>query len=162
MCDTIKEPSECSKEEMEKFYQLVLKSGEVEISGLRNRIKRAKLLAFHYEEDTIVGIAALKRPNEPYKKRIFRKAGVSEESVGYNLEIGWAFTMCEYRGKGICSGLVQKILDAYGRQSIFATTKTDNSSMQRVLEKNGFQKTGKPYEGRFDGYYLQLFIRSKA
>ena len=162
MCNEIKEPSECSKEEIENFYQLVLKGGQVEVSGLGNRIKRAKLLAFHYEENTLVGIAALKQSNQTYKKKVFRKAGVSEDSDKYNLEVGWAFTMCEYRGKGICSSLVQKIVDASGSANIFATTTTDNLQMQRILTKNGFEKVGERYRGRTNEYCLQLFTRSKT
>jgi len=161
MCDKVKEPPKCSKKELENFYQLVLRGEQVENSGLRNRIKRAKLLAFHYEEKNLVGIASLKRPNKTYKKKVFIEAGVSEESDKYNLEVGWAFTMDEYRGKGICCGLIQKIVDASGSQNIFATTRTDNLPMQRILEKNGFQKIGKPYPGRTKKYYLQLYTRSK-
>lgn len=162
MCDKIRETSNCNKQEIENFHQLVLNGGQVEVSGLRNRIRRAKLLAFHYEKNTLVAITALKRPNETYKKDVFRKAGVSEESDKYNLEVGWAFTVEEYRGKGICSGLVQKIVNKSKSEAIFATTKKHNLQMHRILKKNGFQKIGKPFRGRTNGYYLELFVRSKA
>lgn len=159
MCDKIKEPSGCNKEEIDIFYQLVLKGEQVEKAGFRDRIERAKLLAFHYEGNTLVGVAALKRPNETYTKEVFRKAKVSEESGKYNLEVGWAFTIKEYRGKGICCGLVKKIVDASKSENIFATTKTGNLQMQKILEKNGFQKVGETYRGRTDEYYLQLYVR---
>jgi len=159
--DKIKEPSECSEKEIEDFYQKVIDGEQVDPFGLRDKIKRASLLAFHYEENTLVGIAALKRPNETYKKEVFRKAGVSKESDKYNLEIGWAYTTKEYRGRGICSGLIQKLIVASASQNIFATTKTDNLPMQKILKRNGFQKTGKSYQGRTSGYHLQLFARSK-
>ena len=79
----------------------------------------------------------------------------------YNLEIGWAYTMCKYRRKGICSGLIQKIFDAYGSQNIFATTRTDNSSMQIILEKCEFKKIGITYQGGTKEHRLQLFVRLK-
>lgn len=159
--DKIKEPSECSEKEIKDFYQKVLEGGQVDPFGLKDRIKRAALLAFHYEENTLVGITALKRPDETYKKEVFRKAGVSKESDKYNLEIGWAYTTKEYRGRGICSSLIQELIVASVSQNMFATTKTDNLPMQKILKRNGFQKTGKSYLGRTSGYHLQLFTRSK-
>jgi RimJ/RimL family protein N-acetyltransferase len=159
--EKIKEPSECSEKEIEDFYQKVLDGEQVDPFGLRDRIKKAVLLAFHYEENTLVGIAALKRPNETYKKKVFRKAGVSKESDKYNLELGWAYTIKEYRGKGICSSLVQKLISALGSQNIFATTRTDNFPMQVILIKNGFQKTDKPFKRKNSTYNLQLFTRNR-
>lgn len=159
MCDKIKEPSECSKKELEDFYQLVLEGEQVEISGLRDRIKTAKLLAFHYEGNILVGIAALKHPNETYKKKVFKKAGVPEKSDQYNLEIGWVFTKPKYENRGIASGLVRKIVDIFESQNLFAMTKKGHLSMQRILEKNLFRKIGKPYQGRNGKYCLQLFTR---
>lgn len=165
MCNKIREPSKCSQEELENFYQKVLKSEQVQKAGLRSRIKRAKILAFHYEENTLVSIAALKQPDEDYKKRVFRNAGVSEEADKYNLELGWVFTEKEYRGKGIGSGLVQRIIDEFGSQNIFSTTETrreDELPMTRILEKNGFEKLGKPYQGSLNRRNLQMYIRRET
>lgn len=162
MCDKFKEPSECSESELENFYQMALKGEQVVKAGLRGRIENAKLLAFHYERDTLVGVAALKKPSEDYKQRVFRKAGVPEEVSKYNCELGWAFTEKKYRGKGIGSGLVQKIIDKFGFQNIYATTKTDNKSAKRILGKSGFRAIGQPYQGTINRRSkLQLFIRPK-
>lgn len=160
MCDEIKAPSECTKQEIEDFHQLVSSGGEVEVALLRSRIRRAKLLALHYEKDTLVATTALKRPNETYKKDVFRKARVSDESDRYSLEVGWAFTMEEYRGKGICSGLVQQLVNRSESEAIFATTRKHNLQMHRILKKNGFRKIGKQFKGRTNEYYLELFVRS--
>lgn len=80
MCVIIKWPSECSEGEIKDFFLFVKKSGEVSLYGLKDRIRRARCLAFYYEEDELIGIVGLKRPNENYKNRIFKSAGVSGEA----------------------------------------------------------------------------------
>jgi hypothetical protein len=160
VCKKLKPPTKCHRKELDDFHRLALKSEQVESYRLGERIRKAKLLAFHYIDDKLVGIVALKRPNETYKKGVFRKAGVNEESEKYSLELGWAFTLKKHRGSHICSNLVRKIVNVLGSQNMFATTRTNNLSMQKILMKNGFKKMGKPYKGRTDAYCLRLFART--
>jgi RimJ/RimL family protein N-acetyltransferase len=161
LCDKIKKPSDCSQKDIDDFYELVLKGGQVEPAGLKERIRRrGRLLAFHYDENDLVGVVGLKKPNEGYKEMIFRKAGVPEEKDNYVLEVGWAFTMKAYRGRGICPRLIHGIFDSTKSQSFFATAHLDNISVHRVLEKTGFKKIGEPYRGR-TGEFCQLFTISK-
>ena len=163
MRDEIKKPSECSEEEIENFCRLLLmqKNGRIGKSRFKEMIKRAELLAFHHEDGNLVGILALKRPGEKYRKNVFEKAGVPEEAEKYSLEIGWAFTVEKYRNMGIFSSLNEKLLAASGSRNIFATTRADNLPVQRILKTNGFKKTGRPYRGRGE-YNLQLFTLLKG
>lgn len=160
MCVKIKKPSECNEEEKNNFIQLVKRGGEVERAGLRKRIERAELLAFHYENNNLVGIAAIKQPYKTYVEQVFKKAGVSEKYNTYKLEIGWAFTIPEYRSNSICSDLIKRLISTLQLKNIFATTRTDNLSMQKILVRNGFQKVGHLYLGSNCDYRLQLFILS--
>lgn len=161
----IKPPDQCSAEELEEFYQLLLKGEAVENNGLKNGgINRAKLLAFHYENQTLVGIAAIKSPIERYKNDIFLKAETKEVPEKYPLEFGYAVTLKGYEGRHICSCLTEKLIRDFRDQNIYATTKTTNVSMQIILKHNDFKRTGKPYKGKIqstksDGYLLQLFVR---
>jgi RimJ/RimL family protein N-acetyltransferase len=158
--DVVKQPSECSEEELESFHRLVLKGDQVENSGLKERIRRnGALLAFHYENGVIIGVTGLKKPNKAHKEKIFGQAAVSEEADNYDLEIGWAFVEKEYRGKGVCPHLIQEIFDSSKSQNFFATAREDNTSVHRVLEKRGFKKIGRPYAGR-DNRRCQLFVKS--
>lgn len=159
MCNIIKKPLECSKKEKEDFYDLVVKCDEVDKNGLKERIEGAKLLAFHYENINLVGTAALKCPDEDYKKDKFKRAGVAEQSDNYNLEFGWACTEEKYRRKGIGSGLIQQILNCEGSQCIYATTKERNNKMQNILEEKGFKKIGNHFLSS-KGHYLLLFTRA--
>lgn len=158
VCVKIKKLSECNEEEINNFLQLVERSEEVERYELRKRIERAVLLAFHYENNILVGIAAIKQPYKTYAKRIFKKAGVSEKYNNYKLEIGWAFTIPEYRRNRICFNLIKKLISTLQLQNIFATTRTDNLSMQKILVRNGFKKIGDSYLGRTGVYRIQLFM----
>lgn len=80
--DVIKPPSQCTDKELEAFYDLLVRGGEVEERGLRDRVRRAKLLAFHYENQRLVGIAAIKSL-ENHKNQVFLRAGIKEESTKY-------------------------------------------------------------------------------
>lgn len=157
MCDIIKKPSECSQKEKKDFYDLVVKGNQVNISRLKERIEGAELLAFHYEKNNLVGIAALKYPNESYKNRIFEKAEVPQESGKYKLEFGWAYTELESEGRHICSNLTHKMLESEVSQNIYATTK--DKRMQKILTKNGFKTIGKPYPGEITKDLLLLFTK---
>jgi len=60
----IKSPQHCSDSEIAAFSCFVRKGAEVDPTGLKGRIRRAKALAFLYVNRTLVGVAALKQPNE--------------------------------------------------------------------------------------------------
>lgn len=155
MNSEIKKPSECSKQEVENFFDLVKKGDEVQTHGLKGLIDKAIFLAFHYEKSALVGVVGLKQPNKSYKDKIFRKAGVPQESDNYDYEIGWAFTEIEYRGHRICPNLVDKLISKSPSQNIYATTK--NESMKKILKRKGFKKNGHKYNGKRGDYFLELF-----
>jgi predicted GNAT family N-acyltransferase len=153
----IKPPSECTDNEMIGFKGMVLQGRQVTERGLDDLIKQAVFLAFHYEGDQLAGVAALKKPRNEYKSRIFQKAGVVEQADKFDLEIGWAFTLREYEGRHICSNLIQNLIERSESQNMYATTSTKNSRMDRILSRFGFEKAGGPYKGRRD--QLQLYLR---
>jgi hypothetical protein len=57
----IKPPSECTHEEIQSFFNLVKRGGEVNINTLEAGIRRARLLAFCYVNQELAGVAALKK-----------------------------------------------------------------------------------------------------
>ena len=157
----LKRPCECGKDELELFLHLVINGKEVEKRGLSERITRAKILAFYYEKNTLVGIAALKQPDMSYKQNVFRKAGFLKKSGNYNLELGWVFVEKIHRGKRIGPLLVYSVIQTCQCNNIFSTTRTDNVCMQRILIKNGFKEIGQAYKGRnFKNFFycVMLFV----
>ncbi|MGD0451183.1 MAG: GNAT family N-acetyltransferase [Candidatus Bathyarchaeia archaeon] len=164
MSDKIKPPIQCTKKEIEAFFQLLKIGSEVEMRSAHEGIMRAKFLAFHYEKESLAGIAALKKPTENYKRGIFLKAKTTEQEDNFDLELGYVVTLERYRGFGICSTLVRQLIER-SQDSMYATTRTTNMAMQTVLQQNGFSKAGVPYKGKLQrvkkaDYFLQLFIRN--
>jgi RimJ/RimL family protein N-acetyltransferase len=104
-------------------------------------------------------IVAIKRPTANHLLEVFRKANEGAMPGNFSLELGWAYTVDSYRGKGICNELVQAILKVE-TENLFATTRCDNLPMQKILNKNGFKVIGKPYESDGD-YSLLLFTKEK-
>uniref|UniRef100_A0A6M3K7J7 Putative acetyltransferase n=1 Tax=viral metagenome TaxID=1070528 RepID=A0A6M3K7J7_9ZZZZ len=154
----IKSPKECTKEELDSFYKLVIKGGQVITGGLRRSINNAYLLAFYYDGDKLVSIRGVKRPNRGYVEYVFDNAGVPELANKYKYETGWAFTIPSHRRKGIGSFAYTKMLEKSKGVKIFATTREGNVAPQKILKKNGFKRLGEPYEGITEDNVL-LWVR---
>ena len=161
MSDIFKAPYQCTQEELGAFYQLLTVGNEVERQSAQQGIDGSKLLAFHYQGKTLAGIAAVKQPLQNYKTSIFQKSKAKEQAKAYDLELGYAVTLEEFRGMGICSYLVSQLVNLC-QNNMYATTRTANTTMQKILKNNGFQKLGSPYRGMLrheNEYFLQLFTR---
>ncbi len=152
----IKQPSECSKKELKDFYQLMVESNEVDITGLMNRIKNAHLLAFYYIDEQIVSIASLKNPSPTYRWKITTSANFPLDKGTYQYELGWIFTSREHRGKGYSSKLIQKLLS--NKRNIFATIKEQNKPSISLLTKLGFKQVGNKYKSTMGNYNILLFV----
>lgn len=155
----LKSPNNCSSQEKEKIYNFLKGGNQVTLCGLTERIESAKLLGFIFEDNQILGVAALKIPDKSYKEDIFKKAQASDDPNDYKYEIGYASTKPEYQGKGICSQLIQGIIKEVNDEKLFATTRVNNKQMQHILGKNGFEKIG-PYIS-FKGNKCFLFVKPK-
>lgn len=153
----VKSPDECNASELSAFAKLVRQGGQVSNAGLLDRIKAAKLLGLSYDDKHLVATAALKRPFRAHRRRVFDQAGVAEQASQFPYELGWAFTLPEFRGEGRCLELIHILLDASPKANIFATTATDNLAMQVVLGKCDFERRGHRFPGRIPGATLQMW-----
>jgi predicted GNAT family N-acyltransferase len=158
----IKKPSECSSDEIEVFEKLVAEAGEVQTEGLRTLVLRAERLVFLYSGDKeLAGIAAIKRPNEGYKRKVFRQAKSQEIPNSYTYELGWVVVTEAFRGLRLSCILVEAALTVVAEAKIYATTRTDNEPMLRTNVRYGFHVSGDPYlTNRQEGNHsLSLFVR---
>lgn len=155
----VKKPVECTGRELEEFAGLVIKGGQVDRTGLKKRIERARLLGFCYEGDELVGTAAIKEAYKAYVSRVFNSANESEKANEYRYELGWIYTLPNYRRRGISRALVEKLLGDYKGYDLFATTGTGNRTMETILGEHGFQKFGSPFQGRKER--KQLYVRAE-
>jgi len=155
-----KEPIACTEEERREFARLVRQGFEVVAEGLDSRIRDAKWLAFYYATgDTLAAVAALKAPTEPYRVDVFRQADASVSPDHHTLELGWVFVIPAHRGNRIAESLCRQLLARVPTVGVFATTRTDNVLMMRILLALGFARAGKPYPRRRNEE-LVLFLRS--
>jgi len=130
----MKAPRDYSADDLAQFIKLVQDGGEVAI-GLINRIQTAKSLVMISHQDLVCAVAALKIPNMRYRQRVFAKSGMTKCGDLYTYELGWIFVTPEFRGRGLSTKLVRAGLTCAEGKSLFATTRSDNEPMQRVLKK---------------------------
>ncbi|MGD8699992.1 MAG: hypothetical protein PVJ43_11915, partial [Gemmatimonadales bacterium] len=154
----LKEPMACTERERQEFERLVRQGFAGSDEGLPSRIRDAKWLAFHYTARNALGaIAALKAPTEEYRRDVFEKADAGVSHADYELELGWVFVAPAYRGKRIAESLCAQLVSGERTAGVFATTRTNNTSMIRILHALSFSRVGNPYRRRDER--LVLFLR---
>jgi predicted GNAT family N-acyltransferase len=158
----IKRPSDCSEAELQDFAALILAGGEVTAVGLDARIKKAEALVFLSQNDCLKGIAAVKNPEQNYKSGVFQKARASVQSDEFPFELGWVFVLPSSRGAGFSHRLVQAALGATGGRAIFATSRSDNTPLHKVLNAYGLSKNGGEYASTRGNQNLALFVSNVA
>ncbi len=159
---TTKEPSDCSQTELQDFERLVVAGGEVTAAGLTSRIRNAAVLVYLSEANSLIGIAALKNPNQQYKTHVFQKAGGTAQPADFPLELGWVFVLPSSRGRRLSYKLVDAAVEASNGRGIFATSRADNVPMHNTLKAYGFSIHGNEYASDHDNHKLVLFLRNAA
>jgi len=153
-------PDRFSQDERDLFGALVREAGEVGESALATNIRTAKALVFGRLAGKVLGIAALKRPQLSYRKRIGGKAGVDLGPASYPYELGYVFLLPEAQGKKLSHGLVAAALACADGAAVFATARADNAAMLAALAKAGFKQAGHDYRGR-GTRIIRLLVKSQ-
>lgn len=156
------EPSDCDDKAIGDFMALVLAGGEVAQEGLERRIRCAVRLVFLSVGGCLSGIAALKRPEQGYRKHVSSRAGFPLPEAGFPFELGWVFVMPRARGRRFSLDLTRAAMSAADTSGVFATSRTDNDRMHASLAKLAFVLAGHPYTSSRGNYKLQLFVRHTA
>lgn len=84
-------PDTFSDADIRRFKELVIKGGEVGGAVLTDNIAGARILAVYREERLILGVAALKRPKESYRKKTETRSGMTLLKADYPYELGYIF-----------------------------------------------------------------------
>lgn len=153
----IKQPSQCSKQELKDFYDLMVQSGEVTLTGLETRIKKSYQLGFIYIDNELACIAALKNPSASYRWKITTKSNVVLLKDKFPYELGWIFTSQKHRGKNLSFILCETLLRKTS-SGVFATTNDQNSAMKHILNKLKFKHVGDKYKSMKSGY-IMLYVK---
>jgi GNAT superfamily N-acetyltransferase len=152
----LKQPHQCSPQDLDAFEHLIIEGGEVSPVGLRRRIEAAEHLIF-VGNDPLLAVGAVKNPNASYKQAVFAKAGVADQCADFTYELGWFYASPDARGQGVGNMLMKAALGAAGEGGMFATTRADNDAMHYLLGKFSFKKLGSEYPSKAGDYKLVLY-----
>lgn len=159
---TIKHPHLCTESEINGFAELLYKGGEVDSTGLVDRIKTAYLLAFLKIDDKLVGIRALKKPNDTYRNYVSKNSNIKLDIHSFPFELGWSFILEEFRGNAHSYKLGKHLIDAVSHEGVFSTTRTNNIAVHKVLIRLGFVRKGKEWKSKLGNNNLCLFVKDKT
>lgn len=138
---------------------LISSGGQVDSSGLQNRLLNSYLLALCVDkkDDQVISVAAVKKPNQFYKESVFEKANVPDSAEDHKYELGYLITDEKYRNRGISMTLTKKLLNSVKNEYIYATS--GNRQVVNRLVKLGFEVIGEPYKGMSGN---TLYLMSKV
>lgn len=152
--------------ELKQVKELVREGGQVKLgSSFDLLISKGPLMALVKDKGQIVAIGGLKIPNEEYKKKIFEESKSDLDSNNYSFELGWIYTVEEYRRKHLCESIIALLLSRIeDTVKVYATTREKNSEyIQKALHKFGFVKKGYPFPSdrsdRKEDYNVCVFVR---
>jgi len=154
-------PAQCSQSELAAFAVAAAKGGEVEADDIVSGAKRAiRLLWISDASGNPCATAALKRPNLGYKNKVFGRAGLPDEAARFDIELGYVFVDPAHRQGGYGTRLVRRTIQIAGACPVYATSRSDNNGMRRILERLNFVIAGREYcSARDEATRLRLFLR---
>jgi len=156
-----KSPSDTEPDELESFQQLVVNAGEVSASGFAALIGKAAQLGFLYHDNRLVGTAAIKTPRQSYREKVFDKSGLAAQRESYPHELGWIYLHPDHRGGGRILQLLDRMM--VDPQGIFATVRTTNIPMQKILQRYDFKRTGNAYpSSQSEGEEIAVYLNKPA
>ena len=147
-------------QDIDWFINVAAKSGEVDRADVVRGCERAEYLLWIGEAAAPLSVAVLKNPKIGYKTHTFEKAQIPGSTSHYRYEFGYAFTEVPYRRRRCGERLLQESLRPTEGHKVYATARTDNDVIHRLLLRTGFERSGKDYPSeRTPCVMLALFLR---
>jgi GNAT superfamily N-acetyltransferase len=155
----LKAPVGCSREERDRFRDMVLEAGEVDVAGFDGRIARAEMLAFLRLGAATIAVGALKNPNRKYARKLFKSASAKDKAGTFGLELGWVVVAKAHRGNSFSRRIVEALVARAAGRKIYATSVSTRIPMHKALIACGFERDGVEWksERRLDEILL-LFV----
>jgi GNAT superfamily N-acetyltransferase len=152
----VRAPGKYAEHDLGVIEQLVRKGGEVDEALLPANLRRSRKIAVACEAKRFVSVCALKGDNPRHRRSVSANSGQAlPESAP---EFGYVFTEEAYRGRGYGSAACAALLE--GLPFVYATTRTTNRDMRRILDKSGFEEIDRPWPStEHPGELVTLWIR---
>jgi hypothetical protein len=152
----IKNATEFSAEEKNKFKEIVLSMGEVSENTFDGLMEKNPIILFYPNTNNIEAIGALKIPNKSYKTKVFNYSKTESKSTDYEYELGWIVSLKQKKGIG---KLITKVLSEF-KPKIYSTVRTENVGMNKIMNSLGFEKAGIEYKSERGDYNNYLYIKT--
>lgn len=147
----------CTRDALEDFKRLVRQGGQVNEATLPKLLKTASALAMVQDQaGKIIGTGALKVPNESYRTKVFKNAGVTGQGR-YAFELGWVVVDDAYSGRRMATAIVSKLVSNCS-VPLYATSRTSKKAMHKALVTAGFELAGAAYRSAEVQEGVLLFV----
>jgi len=140
----LKPPNQYTAAELSIIEASVRRGGEVNEDTLSDNLRRAQRIAIAREGQRIISVCALKRVFARHNRNVSTSSGYALPDDA--AEFGYVFTEEAYRGRGYGSLATAALLD--GLRCVYATARTGNVEMRRILLKNNFQEIERSWRSR--------------
>lgn len=149
-------PIDCPQKLLNGFINVVLLSGEVPLSNLKNGVPKAEMLFFAGTIKKIMGVTAVRYAQKSYHKYLFEQAGVPEMFNPAAVEVCWLSVNPQYRGRGIRRKL-QTVSDEYlGNRPTFGVVRQANT----VTETTDANQIGHAFKAPDKDHLITLIARN--
>lgn len=152
-------PKEFEPREIDDFVAFVLAGGEVAAAGLRDRVMKARCIAYLRDDNCLLGVAGLKSPEPGYRARVQRASHTKLSESEFPFELGWVFILPSARDRKQSFPLCQPLVAAAKGAGIFATSRTTLKGMHRTLQRLVFVSVGSEWPSKESDGNLMLFLR---
>ena len=143
---TLRGGAQLSKDEVAEVAQLVHAGGAVNgtIQQIESRVRDAHVFIIATQGDEIVGVAALKSPQQGYRDTLWQKTGVDLSEGIFPAELGYVSVSKACRGGRLSSILMRELMSLpAGSEGVFVTTKRDG------FYKEALPELGFIYQGSY-------------
>lgn len=153
----IAQPAQVPPQTMQQLAQLIAVGTEVDMSMVARNLKAAATIAWAEDNGQAVGVIVLKHPVTSYRDKVFEAAGVAEMAREYPVELGYTYVSPDQRSQGTSIKLMRTMMRSL-RGKVFATTRENNTTINKLLTFAGFKQLGEPYMSGRGDYRLFLWV----
>ncbi len=147
-------------EHFDQVANLVASGNEVDMSIAVNNLKKAPLVIYATDPNgKPIGVVVLKDPNPSYRESVFAKSG-SENDGRFRYEVGYVYVVPTYRSTGASVRLIRELARRL-TMPVFATTRENNTTINKILQYGGFKQTGNMYSSQRGDYNLILWTKGQ-
>jgi hypothetical protein len=153
---TLREGAKLFRDESKEVARLLHAGGAVNGTAeqIECRVKKAHVLVVARQGKDLIGVAALKVPQQSYRVRLRQETGVDLSADLYPVELGYVGVSKACRGHRLSSILMAELMSLpAGNEGVFATTKRDGY-YKAALPDLGFNYRGQYQNSKEETVHL--------